>query len=177
MNQAIISIKPRYVDLVLSGEKSVELRNRVVRMNSGTRIWIYATRPVSGIVALAEVASVVHGAPVDIWNRFEREMCIDQICFESYTRNRGCVSALMLTSIRRMKPSVTLDRIRRSVGDFQPPQFYAHLTLDGRLSSILNGALHLGDTPTLNPNPFLITTQTKRNLSNRSGIGGVLSAT
>ena len=150
MNQAIISLKPRYVDLVLSGKKTVELRNRIVRMNSGTRIWIYATRPVSGIVALAEVASVVHGAPLDIWNRFEREMCIDKICFDSYIKDRERVSALMLTSIRKLKPSVTLDWIRRSVGDFQPPQFYAHLTLDGRLSSTLNRALHLGDTPTLN---------------------------
>ena len=150
VNQAIISLKPRYVDLVLSGKKTVELRNRTVRMNSGTRIWIYATRPVGGIVALAEVASVVHGAPVDIWNRFEREMCIEKTCFDSYIKNRERVSALILTSIRKLKHSATLDWIRRSVGDFQPPQFYTHLTLDGRLSSTLNRALHLGDTPSLN---------------------------
>ena len=150
MNQAIISLKPRYVDLVLSGEKTVELRNRIVRMNSGTRIWIYATRPVCGIVALAEVASVVHSAPMDIWNRFEREMCIDKTCFDSYIKNRECVSALVLTSIRKLKHSVTLDWIRRSVDDFQPPQFYAHLALDGRLSSTLNRVLHPDDSSTLN---------------------------
>lgn len=150
MNQAIISLKPQYVDLVLSGEKTVELRNRIVRMNSGTSIWIYATRPVGGVVALAEVAAVVHGSPVDIWNRFEREMCIDKTCFDSYIKNRERVSALMLTSIRKLKHSVTLDWIRRSVDDFQPPQFYAHLALDGRLSNTLNRVLHPGDSAALN---------------------------
>ena len=56
MDQAIISLKPRYVELILSGKKTVELRNRVVRMDPGTVIWIYATRPVGGIVALAELS-------------------------------------------------------------------------------------------------------------------------
>ena len=96
MNQAIISLKPQYEDLVLSGKKTVELRNRVVRMEPGTMIWIYATMPVGGIVALAELDSVVHDTPEEIWVRFAREMCIDRAHFDSYINNRESVSALIL---------------------------------------------------------------------------------
>ena len=151
MDQAIISLKPQYAELILSGEKTVELRNRIVRMKPGTVIWIYATKPVGGIVALAELDSVVHDTPAEIWIRFEREMCIDRAHFDSYINNRESVSALILSSVRRLQQSVTLDRIRRSVSDFQPPQFYSRLSLDGRLFSTLNGTLQGGDSSTLDP--------------------------
>ena len=125
MGQAIISLNTRYADMILSGEKTVELRNRAVRMEPGTGIWIYATKPVGGIVALAELESVVHDAPAEIWVRFEREMYIDRAHFDSYINNRESVSALILSSVRRLKHSVTLDWIRRSIGRFQPPHFYS----------------------------------------------------
>ena len=81
MNQAIISLKPQYVDLILSGRKTVELRSRLVRMKPGTTIWLYATRPVSGIVALAELNFIVHACPTKIWDRFGAQICIGQRSF------------------------------------------------------------------------------------------------
>ena len=148
MDQAILSLKPQYVDLILSGKKTVELRNRVVRMEPGTVIWIYATRPLGGIVALAELDSVVHDTPAEIWFRYEKEMCIDRAHFDSYIDNRESVSALILSSVRELKQSMTLDWIRRSTGSFQPPQFYSRLSLDCRLSRTLNSALHAGSSST-----------------------------
>ena len=149
MEQAILSLKPQYVELILSGKKTVELRNRIVRMEPGTVIWIYATKPVGGIVALAELDSVVHDTPAEIWVQYGREICIDRAHFDSYINNRESVSALILSSVRKLKHSVTLDWIRRSTGNFQPPQFYSRLSLDGRLSSTLNNALRVGDSSTL----------------------------
>lgn len=149
MEQAILSLKPQYAELILSGEKTVELRNRAVRMEPGTVIWIYATMPVGGIVALAELDSVVHDTPAEIWIRYEREMCIDRDHFDSYINNKGAVSALILSSVRELKQSMTLDWIRRSTGSFHPPQFYSRLSLDGRLFRTLNSVLHAGDSSTL----------------------------
>ena len=149
MEQAILSLKPQYVELILSGKKTVELRNRIVRMEPGTVIWIYATKPVGGIVALAELDSVVHDTPAEIWVQYGREICIDRAHFDSYINNKESVSALILSSVRKLKHSVTLDWIRRSTGNFQPPQFYSRLSLDGRLSSTLNNALRVGDSSTL----------------------------
>lgn len=145
MNQAIISLKPQYVDLILSREKTVELRNRIVRMEPGTVIWIYATQPVGAIVAIAELVSVVHDRPEEIWVQFESEMCIDRAHFDAYINNRESVSVLILSSVRKLKQLVTLDWIRRSVSNFQPPQFYAHLPIDGELFSMLNSASQVSD--------------------------------
>ena len=96
MSQAIISLKPRYARLVISGDKTVELRNRIVRLKPGTLIWIYATRPMARIVGIAEIESVVHADPAEIWQRFGDDICVDRNGFDSYIGNRERVSALVL---------------------------------------------------------------------------------
>lgn len=138
MSQAIFSLKPRYARMILSGDKTVELRNRVVRLESGTVVWMYATRPVASIVGVAEIEAVVHAEPAEIWQRFAPNICIDKHYFDSYTEHRKCVSALVLRSVETLARSVPLDRIRRSVRAFQPPQFYIRLSPESRLRGTLD---------------------------------------
>ena len=139
MNNAIISLKPQYAELVVSGKKSVELRNRIVRLNPGTTVWIYATLPVGRIVAFAEVESIVHGKPTLIWRSFKKDICIDKTIFDSYTKDRERVSAVKLTAVRKLSDAPTLDGIRKVVGAFHPPQFYARLAAESGLLGILSG--------------------------------------
>ena len=137
MSQAIISLKPRYARLVLSGDKTVELRNRIVKLKPGTLIWIYATRPMARIVGVAEVELVVHAGPAEIWRRFGEDICVDRSGFDSYI-GRERVSALVLGAVEELGGVMTLDRIRRSVRAFQPPQFYARVPAGSRLRGTLD---------------------------------------
>lgn len=127
MSQAIISLKPRYAKLVVTGDKTVELRTRLVRLKPGTLIWIYATLPMGRIVGVAEIESVVHAPPAQIWRRYGENICIDKKDFDSYIGKKDRVSALVLRSPKELEDFMTLDWIRRSVHAFQPPQFYARL--------------------------------------------------
>ena len=138
MGHAIISLKPRYADLILTGKKSVELRSRIVRLKPGTTIWIYSTRPVGRIVGFAEVKSVVHDEPTLIWRRFRKKICIDEAEFNSYTEDRERVSAVTLTGVQELTEAPTLDGIRELAGTFHPPQFYAYLTSENELLGVLN---------------------------------------
>lgn len=143
MNHAIISLKPRYADLILSGKKSVELRNRIVKLKPGTTIWIYATRPVGRIVAFAKVKAVDYGEPTLIWKQFKNNICIKKTEFNSYTEDKKRVSAVTLTRVRELTEALTetltLDGIRGLTGAFQPPQFYAYLRSENELFEVLNG--------------------------------------
>ena len=147
MMQAIMSLKPTYGDLVLSGDKTVELRNRIVRVDPGTKVWIYVTHPASHIIAVADVELVVHDKPSVIWSRFGKRICIDKNRFDSYVGSRNCVSALVLSSITKLNDPLTLDRIRRKVRTFHPPQFYAYLSPGSGLFTALNRTLnvHVGN--------------------------------
>ena len=137
MGHAIISLKPRYADLILTGKKSVELRSRIVRLKPGTTIWIYSTRPVGRIVGFAEVKSVVHDEPTLIWRRFKNKICIDKAEFNTYTEDRERVSAVTLTRVQELTDAPTLDGIRELTGTFHPPQFYAYLTSENELLGVL----------------------------------------
>ena len=102
MSQVIMSLKPEYGKLVFSGSKTVELRNRVVRIEPGTTIWIYFTTPERKIVGVVDVRSVVYGSPPEIWRRYHKRMCIDQVRFEEYVGDRARVTALVLKDVRRL---------------------------------------------------------------------------
>lgn len=143
MIQAIMSLKPTYGNLILSGDKTVELRNRVVRVNPGTKVWIYVTHPASHIVAVADVELVVHDKPSVIWSRFGKRICIDKDRFDSYVGSRNCVSALVLSSVTKLNEPLTLDGIRQKVRTFYPPQFYTYLSPGSGLFTTLNEALNV----------------------------------
>ena len=136
-----MSLKPEYGEMVLSGSKTVELRNRVVRIEPGTTIWIYFTSPESKIVGVADVSAVICDNPSVIWRRFGKRMCIDQVKFEEYVGDRVRVSALVLKDVRKLDEPVPIGGIRRVVRSFHPPQFYSRVTPESRLFRVLNGDL------------------------------------
>lgn len=64
---ALISIHPRYVDKIISGEKKLEFR-RSWAVQPVDGLVIYATSPVQRIVALVEVEKVIFGSPNKLWS-------------------------------------------------------------------------------------------------------------
>ena len=147
MSQVIMSLKPEYGELVFSGSKTVELRNRVVRIETGTTIWIYFTSPVRKIVGVADVRAVVYGSPLEIWRRFRERMCIEQARFEEYVGDRVRVTALVLKDVRKLDAPVPIGSIRRVVRSFHPPQFYSRVMPESRLFGALNGYWQTADSP------------------------------
>ena len=57
----ILSIHPRHIEKILSGEKLYEYRKRIP-MNI-RYIVVYATTPIKMIVAVIEVESIIKGTP------------------------------------------------------------------------------------------------------------------
>ena len=133
----IFSLKPEFADLILSGKKTVELRNRTINLTQGTTVWIYATKPTARIVAVAQVVEVVNDHPKLIWQRFQMGICVAQRMFREYTRNKEKASALVLDAVKEVESSITLEFLRERVGSFHPPQFYARITRGSALWNVL----------------------------------------
>ena len=143
MNQVMISLKPAYGELMLSGSKTVELRNRIVRIEPCTKVWIYVKVPVGKIIAQADVKYVIHGDPHAIWSRYHKGMRIDWVQFQEYVGDRDLVSAIVLDDINELPKPISIVRIRRVVRAFQPPQFYLRIAPDSGLFRILNNGIEL----------------------------------
>ena len=140
MADILVSIHPRFVAAILEGTKQVEIRKRRLRVGSGARLWIYCTRPVARIVALAVVESSSEGAPDEVWREIEHHAGMTQCEYRSYVNGSGTITAIRLRSPRQLRTALDLQTIRSAVGNFQPPQFAKRLAKGGQLLRLLEEA-------------------------------------
>jgi len=64
---ALISIHPKYIELILNGEKRLEFRRSWATMPVN-RLIIYACAPLKKIVAIAEINTVIWGSRTKLWS-------------------------------------------------------------------------------------------------------------
>lgn len=138
MIEALISIKPRHVENILSGKKTVELRLKSMSLPVGSRLWIYATLPVGKVTVTTEIDFVESLSPEEAWTQYGGRICISRKEFDLYTRERVKVSVIGLRNTKKLEKQVCLASMRRYEVGFQPPQFFTKLS-PGRA---LYAALH-----------------------------------
>lgn len=136
MNDALISIKPKHVRNILSGDKTVELRTRNINLPVGARLWVYTTLPVGKVELSAEIEFVELMPPKKAWRKHRNSICILKSEFDTYTEDRDIVSAIGLRNIRPLEKNICLKTIRRYEKNFQPPQFISKIRPERALYSI-----------------------------------------
>ncbi len=124
MTDILMSIKPPYADMIVSGCKTVEIRKRAVRAPAGTTIWIYATSPRQQVVASARLEAVAPDTADEIWRVFGDRAGIDRSEFDAYVGEAEVIAALCLAEITELKVPVCP---RGEASAFRPPQSYALL--------------------------------------------------
>src|SRR6185503_3263930 len=63
-NQALlISVRPRFAEMIFAGTKVVELRRLRPRIGTGDLVFVYVSSPVMALAGAFEVGEVVSGAP------------------------------------------------------------------------------------------------------------------
>lgn len=139
MHDALISIKPTYVDKLLSGEKAVEIRNRPINLPSGSRLWIYSTLPMGCVQAVAHVRRVEVGSPLTIWRQYSASLGVTKIKYNSYINGSAKVSAILVKRIWKLPFNLPLQCLRDLVPGFHPPQFLKYMNeSDPLLSAIVD---------------------------------------
>jgi len=136
MVDAIISIKPRHVDNILSGRKTVELRLRSMNLPAGSRLWVYTTLPVGKIKVSTEIDFIELLPPAKMWKKYGKNICISKREFDAYTNARDLVVAIGLRNVKLLDKEICLKALREYEENFQPPQFFSRLYPDRALYSI-----------------------------------------
>lgn len=121
----LLSVKPRYSDLIAAGKKRVEFR-RTWAAKEVNLIAVYSTSPIQRIVALVEVVDVVRGSPTKLWSYCtERGGALTQKELRAYFDGKVDGCAVLLGRVRML--NVPLDP-NRLVKDFSAPQSFRYLT-------------------------------------------------
>lgn len=133
----ILSIHPEYAQLIDNGEKTFEIRTRCLHIEKGTRIWIYRTLPEACITSCVEVANILTISPIDAWQNYSLQMCIDQTKYNKYVEGKNNIYLLQLKNVKKLKRKITLGELREKIPPFFPPQFFKKLKKDEEIFQAL----------------------------------------
>lgn len=122
-----LSLRPRFAELLLSGEKSVELRRVRPAVSDGTVVLLYASSPRMTLVGRARVAEVDVGSLGQIWRKHGSNTGISREEYEGYFAGLQSAVAIKLTDVQRLAQPRPLDDLRQRLSGFQPPQSYRYL--------------------------------------------------
>lgn len=118
----ILSIHPRHVAKILSGEKSVELRRTRPNVAPGQPIAIYSTQPESALVAVARVAHVEVSKPALLRASTLLEAArVSGDEYDAYFAGAHKAVALHLRAVTPLRNCVPLSHIRQR-RPYSPPQ-------------------------------------------------------
>jgi predicted transcriptional regulator len=124
---AIISIHPNYADAILAGRKTIELRRRIPELPSGTRLWIYATRPTGAVIGVATIQAVDKAHPTTIWKKHRCQAGVDYASFKAYFEGTQQAFAILLAAVQHVGP-ISIGQLREIRDSFHPPQVLMRLT-------------------------------------------------
>ena len=117
----IFSIAPAWVEMIISGEKTVELRRRPPQSPLDAPALIYETSPKRRIAAFCRVGPVI-SAPVDqLWHKVGNRSGLGYAAFSGYFAGARFAHAVMLREVVTLKAPILLEELRAIVG-FHPPQ-------------------------------------------------------
>lgn len=122
MCSVLMSIKPEYVQGIMSGRKIYEFRKKACK-RTVDRIYIYSTVPVKKIVGEAEIESIIVDTPEELWKITRKGAGIKKEFYDRYYENRGEAVAYKLINVKKYKKPRALSEM----GIKTAPQSYQYI--------------------------------------------------
>ena len=130
----LVSIRPRFVEQIFAGTKTVELRRVRPRVEAGALVIMYASGTQKALVGAFQIAEVIAASPSAIWQRFGCRTGLNKAEFESYFTDLETGFAIEVAHTWQLPEPVHLSALRRQCGGFHAPQGYRYLDLREVLS-------------------------------------------
>ena len=122
MSKMLLSMKPKYVDMIVAGDKKYEFRKFRCRENVDI-IVIYATSPVKQVIGEVPIIAVLEGPVDEIWKQTQSEGGVTKQSFMEYYKNRRTAVAYHLGEVTLYPEPLSLS----DVGLSYAPQSFAYL--------------------------------------------------
>lgn len=121
--QALLSIKPEFVDKIFSGEKRFEFRKAAFAQKVSS-VLVYATSPVCRIVGEFEVEKVIQDSPNALWEHTKNAAGISADFFFSYFAGRENAIAIQIRSTKLYETAINP---YKEWDNFFPPQSFCYV--------------------------------------------------
>ena len=126
-NALLISIRPRFAEMIFAGSKTIELRRLRPRIGKGDMVFVYVPSPVMALEGAFEVDEIVSGSPNHIWRRFGSQTGLVKQEFDKYFVDKKIAFAIKIRRFWRLASPVRLAVLRKQRNGFHPPQGYLYI--------------------------------------------------
>ncbi|GCE90268.1 ASCH domain-containing protein [Acetobacter sp. DmW_136] len=122
--RVLLSIKPIFVERILSGEKIFEYRKKIFDASRVNSVIIYATMPVGKIVCEFDIERVIEEHPKKLWEKTHHGAGISKDFFDSYFNERSVGFAIEVGNIRVPEHHICPYQLFEK---FTPPQSFMYV--------------------------------------------------
>ena len=98
MSTILLSIHPKFVDKIMTGEKKFEFR-RVIAKRNPNKIIIYSTSPGCKVIGEAEVEDIIIDNPEKVWKETKKFSGVEKEFYVEYFDNRDLAVAYKLKNV------------------------------------------------------------------------------
>jgi len=120
----LLSVKPRFAEAILDGEKKFEFRRAVFRDPDVQRVVLDASSPVQRVVGEFTIGEVISMDLDSLWQHTESEAGIEREYFDEYFAGRASGYAVAVGETRRYPEPLAL---AQHFGIQHPPQSFRYL--------------------------------------------------
>lgn len=122
-----VSLKPRFAEMILSGDKTVELRRVAPTIAPGALVILYASSPQMQVVGTGRIAGLEKASPTALWGRHGAECGLSRSEYRAYFAGVGQAVAIVLEDVQRLPEPVSLAKLRERWAGFRPPQSWRYI--------------------------------------------------
>ncbi|MBC8438180.1 MAG: ASCH domain-containing protein [Deltaproteobacteria bacterium] len=101
--KVLLSIKPKYAELILEGEKKYEFRRAIFKNPSVKKVIIYASSPISKVIGEFEIEDILSLKLSELWTHTMEHSGIDKEFYDSYFSGKDIGHAIKVKSAKRYK--------------------------------------------------------------------------
>ena len=123
----VLSLKPRFAEAILAGDKTVELRRTEPKIVAPTRALLYATTPVRALLGTCIITNVKSADLSALWREHGSSVALLYEEFLQYFEGVEVGTALTLTEPRPFSRRIPLQDMRAKPRSFRPPQSFAYV--------------------------------------------------
>jgi predicted transcriptional regulator len=128
MTALFLSLRPVFAQLILSGQKTVEVRRVVPRsVQRGSMVLLYESTPVKAWTGICFFDGISIGRPETIWRKLGGATGLAKREFIAYLDGREKAVALHVSRPVTFARPVPLAEIRDTWEAFHPPQSFLYL--------------------------------------------------
>jgi len=123
----LISIRPRFAEMIFAGSKTVELRRVCPKVSVGDLALVYVSSPAMELRGSFEVGKILTVSPTSLWKKVGEKSGVTRAEFFAYFKGKKQAHALVIKRAWPLPTPVGLKTLRRSNGGFRPPQNFHYL--------------------------------------------------